>query len=77
MSKRKTYQNSKNGRLFQSISIESLNKCISNLSSAFLWDASPQGFDYWSNVYDQLVEIKELYNDSHSQHPKGAQQLHP
>ena len=29
------------------------------LSGAFLWDASPQGFDYWRKVHQNLREIAD------------------
>jgi hypothetical protein len=59
--------------IMSSVSINAIDKCINQLSAAFLWDESPQGFDYWSDVHDRLLEIRQIYIQNHtSQNPNRA-----
>lgn len=38
---------------------EHIQKVAQALEGAFLWEATPQGFDYWSSVYQGLMQIDE------------------
>ena len=38
---------------------ENMNQLIDNLSGAFAWDSTHEGFDYWNNILDRLIEIRD------------------
>ena len=38
--------------------ISHITKILNTLSGAFIWGDSPQGNKYWSNVYDELVNVE-------------------
>lgn len=44
--------------------VDDIRKAIDGIWCGFVWDKSPQGYDFWSNVVQELEKLAKMAEES-------------